>query len=237
MAGYIIPVGMETLTQSIKELNESVKNTNLKLPELLKVSIPSIETQPPNIYEEVSSKFMFDLGQAQVKSTGQVQYYFADEAGILLPMELQPQLAPTADWFEFAPESEDTSVFRLKSSYSAADVEQVTQAALDEYNSQNGTALVLPTKEIFVLPLLNKRSSVITLSAHITHDRTDSDGTTPGEQTSVVANWKPGTNIVEVDYGDGYVPPIADGSLSWAVTFYMTRTIPSDSITIFSDGE
>ncbi|NEP76779.1 MAG: hypothetical protein F6K39_00425 [Okeania sp. SIO3B3] len=47
MPGYIEPVGMRKLNESIKKLNETVKNTNLQLPEIFKVSIPSIETPPP----------------------------------------------------------------------------------------------------------------------------------------------------------------------------------------------
>ncbi|NER01968.1 MAG: hypothetical protein F6K17_04610 [Okeania sp. SIO3C4] len=237
MPGYIEPVGMRELNKNIKELNETVKNTNLQLPEILKVSIPSIETPPVNIHDELSSKIMSELAEAKLSGKGKIEYFFADGAGIILPTELQPQLSPTDNWIEFAPEPDNNSIFRLRSSYSATSITPVTQEALDEYNTQNNTTLVLPEKEVFTLPLLNKRSSVITLSAHITHDRTSAVGTVPGTQTTVVANWQPGTNVVEVQYPENYISPLSDGSLGWTTKFYMTRTIPFDSIAIFGVEE
>lgn len=211
----------DELVAAINNLAATMTTLNLQMPELMKVSIPSMETPPP------------EPDEILMTGSGEMSLIFTDKTGVVYPTELQPQLSPSANVFQYRQLSKLDSLYQISGNYLASNIQQIPVSTLESYNTENGTSFVEETRERLIVPLVNESNVNIPLSFAAQHEWTNVNNNNVIEWLEpVFAVWKANSDIIELQYRRGEYALLFGNNQRWDVnlSFRGIISLPSASI-------
>ncbi|NEN89767.1 MAG: hypothetical protein F6K48_12970, partial [Okeania sp. SIO3H1] len=152
-----------------------------------------------------------------VVGEGEMQLLFYDHGtGDVYPPELQPQITPTKNKFQYHQLNNPERLFLISGEFEAQGIAQIDNSVLESYNTDNSTSFGVRPIEKIVTPIANTSGRDIPLTLIGEYDWINIDtGNVTDHVEPLFAVWEAGSNEMMLKFDRNTYSVIFGNTLTW----------------------